>query len=101
MKANTQPASESVTVETATEREDRRYREFVAMGGDYIEGREGWRATGPRGLLAVLIRRVEAAGEPMSNERNVREGLKNAATRAKNARAAGYPGSSVFPRQVP
>ena len=96
--ADTRPASMSAVVETATEREDRRYREFEAMGGGYTETVEGWRVTGHRGLLAKLTQKVKAAGEPMHHDKDVREGLNKAATRAKDARAAGYPGSSVFPR---
>lgn len=86
-----EPASE-----TPTDRDDRRYRELKAMGGDYIYENEKWRATGARGLLTALSKREKAAGRPMGDEKDVRESLKKAATRAKHARTRGLKGNSAF-----
>ena len=82
--------------ETPEDRDDRRYRELVAAGGDYVHDGKLWGATGPRGLSAKLWKREKAAGRPMSHETDVRESLKKAATRAKAARDAGLKGNSVF-----
>ena len=84
--------------ETPEGRDDRRYRELVAAGGDYVHEDNTWRATGPRGLSAKLWKREKAAGRPMSDETDVRKSLKKAATRAKAARDAGLKGNSVFNR---
>ena len=66
------------------------------MGGDYVEEVGKWRVTGPRGLLANLVRSEVAAGRPMSDEKDVREDLKKAAMRLRAAKAAGHKGNSVF-----
>ena len=90
--ADTPPA----THETPIDRDDRRYRELKADGGDYVFENGRWHVTGQRGLLATLSRRERAAGRPMSDEKNVRQSLKNGADRAKRAKVAGARGNSAF-----
>ena len=82
--------------EEPADRDDRRYRELRAMGGDYVNQGTQWRVTGPRGELAKLCKREKAAGRPMSDDKDVREGLKKAATRADGIKAAGSKGNSAF-----
>ena len=82
--------------EAPKDRQDRRLRELKAMGGDYVEKAGEWRATGPRGNVVKLARNEKAAGRPMSDEKDVREDLKMAATRFSTALAAGCKGNSVF-----
>lgn len=82
--------------ETPEERQDRRLRELRQSGGDYQEVNNKWRVMGPRGLLAQLIRREKAAGRPMSDGSNVRQDLKAAASRDKDARKIV---NSVFDRK--
>ena len=90
------PASASTANELPVDRDDRRYRELKTAGGDYIEEGGTWHATGPRGELAKLWKREKTAGRPMSDERDVRESLKNAAKRSKCTEATGRKGNSVF-----
>lgn len=71
--------------EKPKERQDRRLLELRQHGGDYQEVNGKWRVTGPRGLLAQLIRREKAAGRPMSDKTNLSEDLKAAASRDENA----------------
>lgn len=87
-----------LTDEKPAERDDRRYRELKAVGGNYIEDNGKWRVTGVRGLLATLSKREKANGRPMSDEKDVRNSLKKAAMRAKRAHSAGPKGNSVFNR---
>lgn len=78
------------------DRDDRRYRELRDAGGDYVNQFAKWKVTGPRGELAKLWKREKAAGRPMSDEKDVRESLKKAATRANNVKTAGLKGNSAF-----
>lgn len=91
VQGDTQRASE-----TPTERDDRRYREFKAAGGDYINNGVRWKAIGNRGLVAAMAVREKKAGAPMHNEKDVREGLKKASARAESRRVAGHKGNSAF-----
>jgi hypothetical protein len=90
------PGSDAVSkpipqIEKPDERDDRRYAELKAAGGDYVEVAGGrWNVTGPRGLIAGLARTEKSANRPMSDEKNIRESLKKAVKRARAGRRGNF-----------
>lgn len=82
-EAVTVPAEPVATdeVETPEARQDRRLSWLRTRGGDFVPHGDGWRVTGPTGLLADLVRLER--GKPQATKDGVRKDLMKAVRREK------------------
>ena len=75
-------------VEATEVRQDRRLAWLRGRGGDFVPHGDGWRVTGPKGVLAELVRHEH--GKPMNTKDGVRKDLMKAVQRerARNGRVS-------------